>query len=251
MASKPLNTLSQDECSDYYDILVKNAKSQWDIADTLSAAGQYGAATSHLLISIEESMKSIIVFMDTQGYTFRHIKGIDAIFRNHRIRFFIAYIMFAIGLIGEDFIKLLGKIKKNPGLADEYVKLFTGKEEMPLELKYYLLRKMILLKNEKELFKKADLFRQIGFYADYNAEAHSPQDMTQETYNTIYERMLKVKKFTASLIKAYSPSDETMKKLIANNKKIFNENKFYSLIERGLLKAKNTKDSPFDLLNDN
>lgn len=188
--------------------------------------------------------------MDTQGFDFRKVNGIDTIFRNHRIRFFIAYIMFAIGLIGDDFIKLIQKIKDNPNILQDYMKLFISKDELPIPFKWYFLRKYVLIKKEKELFEKADLFRQIGFYADFNEEANSPQDMSKETYDMIYERMLKVKIFTAGFIRAYTPSDETMAKLIQDNRKIFNDNKVYTLLERGLLQAKSTKQSPFDLLKD-
>jgi AbiV family abortive infection protein len=248
MASKPLNTLTTDECRQYYDILVSNADSQWQIADTLADAGQYGAATSHLLISVEESIKSIIVFMDTQGFDFRSVKGIDTIFRNHRIRFFIAYIMFAVGIVGEDLIKLLKKIKENPSLLEDYMKLLIKEDDLPIALKWYFLRKAILLRKEKALFEKADLFRQIGFYADFNEEVNSPQTMSKETYNMIYERMLKVKKFTASFIRSYTPSDDMMLQLIQDNKKMFNDNKVYNMLELGLSQAKSSKKSPFEIL---
>ncbi|MBS1651629.1 MAG: AbiV family abortive infection protein [Bacteroidetes bacterium] len=251
MASKPLQTLTQEECSKYFEFLQGNAAEQWKIADTLSTAEQYGAATSHLLISIEESIKSIIVFMDSQGYQFRSVKGIDTIFSNHRIRFFIAYFMFSIGIFGDDLIKWLKKVKQNPELIQEHMKLFVGQDDLPLPLKYYFLRKLALLKTEMIFFKNADLIRQIGFYVDYNEQVQSPQAMTKDTYKEIYQRMEKVKRFVKGLIDAYTPSDETMDKLIAKNKQLFNDEKYYKLIEDGLFKVKKTKSSPFDLLNEN
>lgn len=74
--------------------------------------------------------------------------------------------------------------------------------------------------------------------------------MTKDTYKEIYQRMEKLKRFVKGLIDAYTPSDETMNKLIAKNKQLFNDEKYYKLIEDGLFKVKKTKSSPFDLLNE-
>lgn len=245
MPSKPIHKLTQEECIRYYDALTKNATSKWKIAGTLSRKKEYGAATSHLLISIEESIKSVIVFFDSKGCEFRHVNGADRIFNNHRIRFFLAFLMFGINIFGEDLFKWLKKIKKNPTELHKKVKgLILDKKELPLGVKFYLTRKFYILKKEKEWFQKADILRQIGFYADYNEEIQSPETIDQATYEEIHARLFKIRNLVSKLIKSYNSMSENE---IEEMKNEFKKRNIYSLLEQGLAMSKSYKSSPFEM----
>src|SRR5579859_8076673 len=94
--------------------LPKKDDQKWNSAIMLAKSEDYGGAVSLLIISIEELIKSIILFMDGKGFEFRNVKGINTFFRNHQIRYIIAFVMFAMNIIGEDLVKFILKIRENP-----------------------------------------------------------------------------------------------------------------------------------------
>jgi AbiV family abortive infection protein len=248
MSFMPLKDRTPDECKSYFDHLIRNSREQWKVAQGLAQLGNYGMATSHLLISVEESIKAVIMHMDAQGFNLRKVEGVDWIFRNHRIRFFLAYIAFVFGVIGKDVVKLIERLRRNPQLLHDFVEELNDETDLPVSVRWYILRKIALFKAEKEIFEKADLLRQIGFYADFNEGVSSPQDMSEEAYELILERMDLVRSVCEDIVFSYSSNDESIVKALESSRRLFSSKNIYSLLERGLKRAKSTKHGPFDLL---
>lgn len=79
------------------------------------------SACSFAIISTEELVKAFIVFWDGQGFNFRKIKGMSTIFRNHRIRYFILFLLYVMGLLNDELRKLMSTvIQKPPSVLARY-----------------------------------------------------------------------------------------------------------------------------------
>src|SRR4051812_38270732 len=98
MSSKTFLTIPKKECLEVYKTILKNSDNKWESGKKLADIGDFGGATSFALISVEELIKALIVFLDGKGFEFRSLKGIDTFFKNHKIRYIIAYAMFAMNL---------------------------------------------------------------------------------------------------------------------------------------------------------
>jgi hypothetical protein len=197
------------------------------------------------IISIEELIKGIIVFFDGQGFQLRDIKGVDVFFKDHKIRYFLSYTLFVMGIIGDDLIGLLKRVKEDPQKLVQWHKQFI-QEENSLEKHYksYLLRKLVLLKREYEWFGKIDFLRQDGFYSGLKDEIKTPVDIPKEQYDEVIKRMQKVWAAGHWLIQSFETADDSLKDHIANLKQSFT-NKFGPKIAEGLAAIRRSGVGPF------
>jgi len=109
MSSKTFVTISKNECLTVYRNVLEHSDQKWESGKQLAKINDFGGATSMAIISVEELVKSLIIFLDGKGFEFRSIKGISTLFDNHQIRYLLAYTMFAMGLFGDELMKFLKK----------------------------------------------------------------------------------------------------------------------------------------------
>ncbi len=233
----------------YYPEIATNSTAQFKSADSLASIGSYGMGMSHLLISTEEMIKALVVVLDAKGFDLRKIKGMDIFFRNHEIRFFIGFITFVVTLFGEDLIKFLEEMKNTPSRTNELSSLLKDKPKMMGKLKWYFLRKIIIIRNELEWFSKAEAFRQNGFYVDSKGSLISPLLYTEEDYNETKNRISKVNKTIQYIIDAFLTDDKELIEHLEKTKERFHNEKYYTLIENELENRRNGKESFFDKFN--
>jgi hypothetical protein len=194
-------------------------------------------------------IKAIVVFLDGKGFEFRNVKGMDIIFNHHQVRYLIAYGMLVMNLFGDELIKIFSKIKENPNMA---IKFF---EEMKKDdnffenkMKFYLFRKLVLIRKEFDWFSMLDIMRQDGFYCDYEDQLKNPIKISQDNYFKVIQRLEKVKNFGTILITSFNAQDDLIEEQINNMKRIFRQNGYYQKIEDTLTTIRKTKQSAFNLV---
>lgn len=249
MDNKTFLNISESECLIVYKEILENSDKRWESGRMLANNGDFGLGISSSIISIEELIKAIIVFLDGRGFELRKIKGMSSFFRNHEIRYVVAYSMFVIGLFGEDLIKALKRIKEEPEwLLKMSKEMKNDKEFFEKRLRFYSLRKFVTLKRELNWFSKVDLFRQEGFYCDYKASLKSPIQVSEIDFNEVIKRLEKVRHVGNSLIQAMETDQEEYIKQFSNFSSDFKKSQYADKIACALDGIKKTRKRPFELL---
>lgn len=253
MSSKTFLTISKKECLIVYKDILANSNKKWESGKHLSLIGDFSSATSMAIISIEEMVKALVVYLDGNGFEFRKVKGMDKVFNHHQIRYLIAYIMFVISLFGEDLIRFIETVRENPSEITKISEALKQNKDEFFEknLKVYFLRKLVLLEREFSWFSQVDVFRQDGFYSNYEEHLTNPITISKYDYKQVFQRLEKVRKVGAEIITAFEIKDESV---IENLKKVkieFKQMKFYSHIEKSLAIIRQSRENPFDIVKSN
>jgi AbiV family abortive infection protein len=249
MDNKTFLNISKDECLVVYKEILENSDKRWNSAKLLSENGDYGLGISTSIISIEELIKSIIVLLDGKGFELRKINGMSSFFRNHEIRYVVAYSMFVMSLFGEDLIKILKKIKENPEWIVEVTKdMKSEKDFIEKKLGIYILRRMVTIKNELNWFANVDLFRQEGFYCDYDKLLKTPIRISKNDFDEVIFRLSKVRKIGKGFIQTLETNEEYYVNYFSKLIKDFKEKNHAQKIAKGLEFLKKVKKKPFELI---
>lgn len=248
MSTNSFFSVPREELLKFYPAIKSNSQSQYNVGLKLAAEGNNGPAISHLLISTEEMIKALIVVLDAKGFNFRNIKGMNVFFKNHEIRFFVGYLIFIMTLFGEDLVKAMSKMREDPKSINLHA-LYFDKPRLNLKLKWYFLRKFIVINKEMHWFSKAEVFRQNGFYVDMKGDLVSPLKLTDKEFNEAKERLEKINKSTQSLIDTYLCEDPLLQSEIEKVKKIFEADNLYKKIEEELENKRKGKQTFFEIFN--
>ncbi|MBS1596165.1 MAG: AbiV family abortive infection protein [Bacteroidetes bacterium] len=242
MADKTLTTLTQKECCQLYKALLKNSNAKWDDAEILAGGKSYGTATTLTIISIEELIKGLIVFLDSEGFQFRKVKGMHKLFKDHRLRYWISYVIFAIGVLGDDLFLFFENIKINTeNTLGTIQKMNTNKHYANRVLRIYIYKKVKTLREELILFSMIDELRQDGLYCDYSDNLKNPLNVSENEYSKIRMRLSKVKMLIESLI--LSCENQDGESYLSAAIKEVNPKPFYQLLESALKNINDDKNS--------
>ncbi len=247
MSEKTFSTISKKECATVYKEILINSNKKWNAAEKLAEIGDFGGAISLSIISIEELIKSLLIYLDGKGFEFRNVAGMDVFFKNHQIRYIIAYIMLVVSLFGEDIIKHLLDFRENSAKYLTIKEEVTKPDFIEAKMKYYILRKFVQMKRELEWFSKVDKLRQNGFYSGYDNKLFSPVDLGAEDYKEVVKRLAKVRFVGNEFIKSIEMGGEHIQKIVSDSRRDFKRNKHYAKIEKALKNITKQRESPFDL----
>jgi len=165
------------------------------------------------------------------------------------MRYFIAYILFTMGMIGDEISILITKVLTNPDEFQKYNKGFDFNDPaFQRKAKFYIFRKLILAKKELIIFSKIDSVRKDGFYCDYEDYLKSPATFTMTEYQEIVYRLEKVKKIINFTIEGFNTLDDTSLKYIGALKKSMKSQKYYLKISNTIIKIKQERQNPFELV---
>ncbi len=249
MYSKSFTNLSRNECVEQSGILYQNSKAKWESAIAISENGtDYGAAISLAIISIEELVKALILYLDGVGFEFRKIKGVSAILnKNHEVRYFIAWGIFAGSFLVEETLRIYNKANSDNKFA-EMLRNLNGDSSF-INVKYFAFRRLVLLRNHFNYFEKLDVIRQDGFYTDYRNQLKSPLFLTLEDYKSATQGLGKLYLIGISTFESFAhnknqPQTDLEQRII---KKIKEEH-WYEKIEIALSVIRRNKKSPFEAL---
>jgi hypothetical protein len=245
MSQQSFFSVKREELHKMYREIIANSDEQYSTAIELAKMNKPGHAIPHLLISCEEMIKAIIIAMDAKGFSFRTVKGMDVFFRQHDIRFFLSYIIFCISIFGDDMLTYLKKVKSEP----EILMKFHNIAYRDMKVKWFLMKKYILIAGEIKWFAKAEVFRQNGSYVDMKGKLISPANITEQEFDQTRIRVEKVNRIAKYVIECYTSTDSEMLKQIEMLQNTFIEMKYYDLIENSLSKMKKSRKSFFEVLN--
>lgn len=251
--NKNFFSLHPSECLRVYQEIVNNSNKKWEMGlDIAASTEDYGMATSLLLISIEESIKALIVLLDGHGFKFRQVPGMKAFFKNHEIRYVAAFGMFFVSVLGEDVLKHLRRLM-NGEIDVETLReqLKANDPKLENKMKLWVFRKFLILRKEFALFSLFDKIRQDGFYCDYDNGIKSPLNIKYNDFKKIYTRLKKVRYMTRSMIIQLSPhkmKTETNQKWLTQSFQHLDNEQAYELLAKAFQIIKKSKKKPFDLL---
>lgn len=246
MSAKGFLNLSQDASLSAYKSVLANSDKKWETARRIAGELDFGTATSVAVGSVEELIKALLIAMNGYGFQFRKAPTMERFFRNHQIRYVVAYAMFVINIFVEDLKKLVVWIRLNPeqGLAlaqDLQEKRATREMEVYLEDRG---KKII---EEFEWFEKVDTFRQEGMYTDFDGGLKSPLSITAEVYAQTIDRLEKVRHVGKAVIEYFESEGNDDIKFIENLKQQFIDGGYYGKIESAL-KGMKRPQVPFESL---
>lgn len=248
MSDKTFMTISKKECLITYKGILKNSDTKWESGLVLAERKDFGVAISLAIISVEELIKSLLVFFDGIGFKFRSIKGINTLFENHQIRYLIAFAMFVMGSFGEDIMDLVKTLRNDPQKIGLILK---DKTHYMNDLIPYIQKKFQSLKDEFEWFSNIDFIRQNGFYCDFEDQLINPIEISEDDYKQVAIRLNKVRIIGKSTIEAINDPNLNLNghlNLLKNNLK---ESNAYAEMSKMLASIKKKGENPFDIIKRN
>lgn len=249
MTNKTFINLNQEECGIAYKAALKNAEKKWSAAITLREHEDYASAIALHVISIEELIKAILLFFDSKGFRFRNVEGMRTFFRNHEIRYLIAYFLFVFAITSGELMNLILTLKNNPAKAKELIEAFKKDLFFEGKYKFYLLRKFAELKRELDWFLNMELSRSGGFYTDYEESLQSPLEVTETKYQEVILRLQLIWGIGRGVIQTLSenPSEEILE-IVEETRKDLLEKEHYREIESFLVRLRKSRKKPLEFL---
>lgn len=249
MAGKTFITMSKKDCLTYYKDVLQTSESNWKSGIILARENQFGNAMSMAIISSEELVKAIIILLDGKGFEFRRVQGMDALFANHQIRYVIQYAMLVINIFTEEFKTYFLKFREDPAKGMAF---FNGIKANDInfvsQLEKYGLETLDRLTAEFEWFSKVDIYRQQGFYSDYEDQLQTPINIDAETYQQAFSRLEKVRAVGLELITSLESSGELYVNHFNSMRRNLKQKKTYARIADSLAVLRQTRENPFAVI---
>lgn len=196
MSEKNFLTISAKDCQTEYKAVIANSDRKLKSAEILAKEQDYGSAVSLLIVSNEELIKALILFLDGQGFELRKVKGIKSLFNNHRLRYLLAMVFSILAIFGEDMKNMLLKVRENPQILHD---MMNNKAETGRKLQLYMIEKIGQIQEEIAFFSQVDKMRQTGLYSDKPGN----QQITETDYFQFHSKVDKLKKVITYLIEGF------------------------------------------------
>lgn len=246
MPSNNFLLLPKSECIIAYKKILANSDSQWTLAKELSGSHRFGPGIAMAILSTEELIKAILVLMDGKGFSFRNVKGIDIMFRNHQIRYLIAYMMFAANFFGEELMKLIINVKEGRVNPLELMnKIQTNDPRFSRQLLHYGILQFRKLRTDFEWFSKIDVSRQDAFYSGFDGAIKSPIEISSDEYEDFIFRLGKVRMVGLQFIEAVESPEAIFQDHLRQMRRDFTKNKYYKKMGVAITMLNESKGDPF------
>ncbi len=202
--SKSFMNLSKKECLIVSKEIFRNAEKKHSDGLILAKNNSYGMAISSLILSLEENMKAVILFLDGNGFEFRkRVKGIKNLFINHKLRYPMGLVLSGFNIFGKDLIDFINKIALNPTIIKGFNINETEWESLALK---YILKKINQLNEEIIWFSNAEYLRQDGMYVDYDNVIKTPLSIDEKDFNDILIRVNSISEFIVKFLPIFDES---------------------------------------------
>jgi AbiV family abortive infection protein len=163
ISSRNYARMSPKQCLKNYKLLLSNAGVKYQDAVHLAEKESYGTAISLLILSIEETMKTLVLYLDGHGFLFRNIKGVSNIFVNHKLRYPLAMVISIVSSFGRDITRLAEEYSKRPEESKALLDRFkNNRVEVVEALIKYLKQKSDEMKIDVLWFSNVGLLREDG-----------------------------------------------------------------------------------------
>lgn len=239
--NKNFMSLSKKECLEVAKETFRNSDGMYNDGVALAKINSFGRATSLLILSMEENMKAVILYLDGNGFQFRpKVKGIQNLFINHKLRYPLALVLSGFNIFRKDLREFIFKIKDNPAVIKDFDKNKKKWEDLA---KGYFIEKVKQFIAEIKWFSSAEYLRQEGMYVDYDDVLKTPLDIDEQDYNEVYVRVSAIKEFTTDFLTAFDEKgEEEFKRQLKELQKQFITGQWYEKIG-GVISKFNTKDT--------
>lgn len=220
---------------------LSNAKSKFKDAEALAEIKSYGSASSLMITSMEESIKSMLLSMEAIGFKFRsNVKGIKSVFTQHGLRYQFAFILSVVNIFAKDLRKITKQIEKREPLSI----LEMNSDQF---LRWGRI-KLNLIKREMEWFEKIGFHRERGTYVDVNTGIIDPKNYKKHEYEMIAQRV----KGVISIVEFmdFMKLDKESKSEMQNLREKLRTEKWYGFINKLTEKVNKKKKPVFDELKD-
>tara|TARA_B100001245_G_C22892351_1_gene429988 strand:+ start:435 stop:1244 length:810 start_codon:yes stop_codon:yes gene_type:complete len=205
MSQRNFITLPKKECLSEAKLIIANAEKKARSAEAI-ATSDPGGAVGFLIISTEEMVKALILTLDSNGFKFREVAGMDNLFKNHRLRYLVALIFAMFGLLSEDLKTVTLEAQKD---LPRLMRLFKNPRAMEVIVKRYLFMKIEQFQGEIKFFERMDTMRQIGFYTD--AAQNVP--INEQEYHVVRKRLITIQEVMKGIMVAYATDNDVFDKI--------------------------------------
>ena len=178
-----LKLLSNTECLGASKESFTNADDHKRVAESIADNGLYGIAVSHLILSTEELVKGVLLYLQYMNFDLRNIAGIHLFFTDHIIKHrFATIIGTMIYPIVEMFMSIAHKTKEklhNPEadiIYNEIEQAIMLDDESKIEKMFSSLPAML------NWWDAANVQKNKGFYVDYSKGLETPMQVTESEY---------------------------------------------------------------------
>lgn len=220
--AKSFKDLSPEWSKIIYPNILDNAMGLKKDAQLLVEVNQsYSTATSLLVLSLEETIKGIIVFLHSEGYKVYNSKSISRIFRDHKIRHNIAGLVESLKglyILSERCQKAIAYNKAHPEEIAAREKNRTKEETSKLmDTVYEIISPLFSI---SEIANYND-FKNNGLYVDYNGGISIPRDrISKKEYDDVHKVLMSILKVYQLLRVVHNPLIESRTKNMAIYKDI-------------------------------
>lgn len=198
--------LSPEESEDLDLAIYKNAlQLRKDAQFLANGRNSYSSANSLLILSSEEVIKAILVFLHSKNFTVYGLEGSKKFFLDHKIRHHISQMI----VLGMAFLKS----KENWRVEKSKQSDFKGKRSLAAKVFHgmigFALAGQPILRSKKSVddIQQFNLLKNQGLYVDYRNVLASPQkQITKPIYTRTEELVLEIFRFYKGLRILYHPS---------------------------------------------
>jgi AbiV family abortive infection protein len=177
--TKGFMQLSPEECEAVSKAVMDNAYTHRRIANFLADTKEHSNAIAHLILATEEYIKGLVLFLDSKGFEFRKVEGVQKLFYMHVPRHNLLKEIFTVWLLMKPYIGRQIQRDGKPTRKDRISKILDG----TINIAQLFLGGATGFVNYR-WWEQADKLKQRGFYVDYQEELISPNQIGSEDWIT-------------------------------------------------------------------
>lgn len=187
-----LLTLSAKQSNKVDDALYNNARELKSSAELIVTTNEsYGCATSLLVLSLEETVKAILVKLHSEGLKIYKLEDARKFFKDHRIRHKIAQLI----ELGDGLLESSNYYVTNKATQKFSNNIIGNFFNLIISSKPFL---QSIIRFEK--LEKFDQYKKAGFYVDFENRLLNPrEEVTEIQYNEVYEALERTTRFYKGL----------------------------------------------------
>ncbi|HWJ29144.1 MAG TPA: AbiV family abortive infection protein [Flavisolibacter sp.] len=208
--------ISPTECGKVYSVVLKNANTHFRCAEILSTSGEYSNAVAHLILGAEESIKALLLFLESKGFGLRGVDGYKKLFRDHKARHSIIKEFYSVIMALKSLI-LIDSKKESENAFLYYLKAAT-------EVAYGIISGI----ENYNWWNKADSLKQECFYVDYKTVIKDPIFISIKEYDDAFKNVSAFQKDIRLIIAVLNKANESQLKEF---RKAFNEANFKNILK--------------------
>lgn len=243
-----LKLISDEECLDASKKAFSTANLHKKSAETLAKEGLYGVSVSHLILSTEQSVIGVLIYLQHLGTDVRNIAGVHKFFTDHIIKHRLATVISLMYPMLKLFMGILQKTRErlhNPDAKIEYTEeeeALMSKDEKKIQNIFKDLPEML------DWWEDANMQKNNGFYVDYSESLKTPFEVSELEYKRAFIIVDNFQKQISDTVEYFERASEEDKKEIKKNSKKYGIDKtLLVIIEARKKEIQEKNKNPLDI----